>query len=117
MRELRWGSNSGLDKPVNQGPNVGITFDRGVSLEKQTVVPWISVALGRFFFIVEVKIAEHRSSGCIGCDNSWTAANNAFVLIEVDSFRDVLGDNRIVHAMFSDAVHLDRQSDRDAVLL
>ena len=64
--------------------------------------------------VVEEIIAEDCGARGVGGDDFGLAANEAFVLIEIGSVADVVGDGLVVAAGFGDAVYLHGEHHRDS---
>lgn len=60
----------------------------------------------RLFLIVHPVISQYVSASGIGGDNPAATVDDPLGLIEIDRFRDVIGNDGIVLAEFRDAIHL-----------
>jgi len=115
----RGGSDGGgqfrADEGFDLGPHFRVAFDLRVSFDEVAVPPGISLAGERTAFVVEAIISEDGSARGIGGANFGAAVERAVRLIKIGGLGDIGGDERVILAALSDAIHLDGEEDGNAV--
>ncbi len=115
------GRNRGRQLLANQRidslPHRRVALDLDVAVHEDAVEPRIRGALERVIGVVDKKVPEDlRVVGILRPDLR-LAAEEALVLVEVDSVGDVIGNHGVVLAGFGNAVHLNRQKNGYTVSL
>jgi len=97
-------------------PDSGIAFDLDVRLHENAVPPGILAATERLRLVVGSEVAKDASALGIGGANLGLAVEHAIELIKIDGLGDVGRDHRVIFADFGDAIDLDSEDHRYAVL-
>ncbi len=105
------------DQGLDSIPNDGIRFNLDVRLHEDPGVPGIPVTIYRLGFVVELKIPQNLGTQGIGSNDLPPAVKKSVKLVEIDGLSHVRRDGPVIRAQLRDTVHLDRQQDRDPILL
>jgi hypothetical protein len=97
-------------------PHIWITFNLGVGLREDVVVPRISVAFIWARFVVESKIPEDSRPCWIGGANLGPPVEKSIRLVEIGGLGYVRGDDPIILANLGDTIYLNGEQHRDAIL-
>ena len=97
-------------------PHTWITFNLGVGLPEDAVVPGILVAIIWARFVVESKIPDDSRACWIGSANLGLAVENSIRLVEIGGLGYVRGDDRIILVNPRDTIHLNGEQHRNAIL-
>src|SRR5580658_3283324 len=94
-----------------------IAFNRSVPFEQQAVVPRVCVTRTRFMVISKTIITQDCSASGISGPDHRLAMQNTVGLIEVSRLGDIGRDQRVIHAVLSDAVNLNAKRHSDSLAL
>jgi hypothetical protein len=87
-----------------------------VGLHENAVVPGILVAFIRDRFVVESKVPDDIRTRWIGSADCGPAMEKAIRLVEIGGLGHIRRDDRIILVDLSDAIHLNGEKHRDAIL-
>lgn len=99
-----------LDQGFNTRPELGVAFALHVAGGEDAVPKRVFGALRGTLFIVHEVVSQNHSLCRVGRDDSAAAMDDAFGLVEVDGFGNVVWDDGVVLPQLGDAIDLNGEA-------
>ena len=109
-------SDFGIDKQCGAIPDPWVILNLVMWLVKCSSVPGIVIAINWAALISHVEVSDDLCLSRVGCEYLCASMKRAARLVKINRLCHVCGDHRIIAARFRNAIHLNREQNRNAPL-